>query len=227
MIDASPMPAKEGLIVPVALLQAWAHAPTTDSTATVLPDGCRDLIGLERDGQPALWFVSALADTVHHVRCRAGERYRGYRFQPAAVFDRNALERAAAGLRDADDDAVRSLIADAVPVDAGLAEMLDGLSGAGSVAAACRGLGVSERLLERLVKAGTGRTPGYWRGLARVRRAAAALSGLEPLAAIAADHGYADQAHMSRDFRKWFATTPGGFRNSPSLLATVRDRGYG
>jgi AraC-like DNA-binding protein len=220
------MSAMEGAVLPVTLLQAWTHAPTAESVATVLPDGCRDLICLERDGHPTRWFVSALADTADHVHCRPGERYRGYRLQPAALFDPITLVRAAAGLRDGNDDAVLSLLADVVSVDANLAEMLDGLSRAAGVAVACRDLGVSERLLERLVKAGTGRTPGFWRGLARVRRAAAALSDPEPLAAIAADHGYADQAHMSRDFRKWFATTPTGFRSSPSLLAAIRDRGY-
>ncbi|MBK9617544.1 MAG: helix-turn-helix domain-containing protein [Uliginosibacterium sp.] len=54
----------------------------------------------------------------------------------------------------------------------------------------------------------TGRTPGYWKQLARTRRAARALAGSATLADIAFAHCYADQAQMSRDFQRWFGVTP-------------------
>lgn len=35
-----------------------------------------------------------------------------------------------------------------------------------------------------------------------------ALSPEVPLAELAVDHGFADQAHMTREFRQWLGTTP-------------------
>lgn len=86
---------------------------------------------------------------------------------------------------------------------------------------------MSVRSLERLVKAATGRPPAYWRGLARVRAAASNIDAAVPLSALAADHGYADQAHMTRAFRQWFGTSPARLRADPVLRATVAASGYG
>ena len=47
------------------------------------------------------------------------------------------------------------------------------------------------------------------------RRAAGASTIGHDLAAVAIDQGYADQAHMTREFRTWFALSPGRFRRRP------------
>ncbi len=106
-------------------------------------------------------------------------------------------------------------------------EALHTLAHAATVAAAARSLGVSERSLERLTRAATQQPPSYWRALARVRRAAQALGSGEALVGIAADHGYADQAHFSRDCLRWLGQSPSALRRSPGLLATVAQAGYG
>ena len=81
-------------------------------------------------------------------------------------------------------------------------------------------LGVSERSLERLLTQRTQRGPRFWRNLAR------ALAGGKPLAQLAADHGYADQAHMARDLLRWFGATPTRLRAMPAFLATLRAPAY-
>lgn len=210
-----------------AVLRAWSHAAAgRPAPVVVLPDGCRDLIGLRGPGRAPAWFVSPLADAAHAVACDAGAEYVGYRFHPAARIDEAALLHAVTTRPDADQHALTAAINEHVRLDPRLDDALGGLAEASGVAAAARLLGVSERSLERLVQAATGRPPSHWRGLARVRRAAAALAGPEPLAEVAAAHGFADQAHMSRAFRAWFATTPATFRRDPALLALAAEPGY-
>ena len=62
--------------------------------------------------------------------------------------------------------------------------------------------------------------------LARARKAARALYSSLGLAEIAELHGYADQAHMSREFKRWFNTSPSVLRNLPSILNQLYDEGY-
>lgn len=67
---------------------------------------------------------------------------------------------------------------------------------------------ISRQWLGRQVTARTGLSP---RRLARVLRFSAAASDLRagrPAAAVACDHGYADQAHLCRDVREFAGTTP-------------------
>lgn len=74
------------------------------------------------------------------------------------------------------------------------------------------------RTLRRRVAAATGMAPKRWLTLARIDRVlrdpALAEAG-EPLAAIAHDHGYADQAHFTREVVRITGTTPGRLRRRP------------
>jgi AraC-like DNA-binding protein len=113
-----------------------------------------------------------------------------------------------------------------VRVDDELRAALDALARADSVAAARRVMGVTERTLERWVCARTARTPSWWQGLARVRRAASSLDEPRSLATLATRHGYADQPHMTRAFQRWFQMSPGAMRRRPDLLAVLREAAY-
>ena len=212
--------------LPTAVIEAWHFAPTADARSLILPDGCRDLIlHIAADGKPAC-FVSALADTVQQVDSQAGELFFGFRFHPGSLFDESALLRAARQLTAPDPAKLQAIIEDHVGIDHNLAEVLAGLSASSRIDSARHQLGVSERSLERFLQKRTGHPPSYWRQLARVRRAAASLTGEQSLAAVAAEQGYADQAHLSRAFRKWFGTTPSRFRNNPKLLTQVATPGF-
>lgn len=68
-----------------------------------------------------------------------------------------------------------------------------------------------------MVKRETGRPPSYWLLLARVRQSAEALtfqtrSQRVSLAEHADMHNFADQAHMTREFRRWLNTSPSRLR---------------
>jgi len=66
----------------------------------------------------------------------------------------------------------------------------------------------SRRQLERDFHHWLGVTPGAYARLVRFQRAAGAVADGVPLAHVAADHGYADQAHMTRTFREIAGITP-------------------
>ncbi|QTD47357.1 AraC family transcriptional regulator [Ottowia testudinis] len=53
------------------------------------------------------------------------------------------------------------------------------------------------------------------------------FSGDGTLAELAHAHGYADQAHMTRAFRRWFGLSPARLRASGDGMSAVRSSGYG
>ena len=76
-----------------------------------------------------------------------------------------------------------------------------------------RALGVDVRTLERLFHKYVGATPKWVLCRYRLHEAAEQLKRPRPpsLAALAAELGYADQAHFARDFRRFIGRTPSAF----------------
>ncbi|MGP1281598.1 MAG: helix-turn-helix domain-containing protein [Parasphingopyxis sp.] len=75
-------------------------------------------------------------------------------------------------------------------------------------------IGWSRKHLNRRFIDAFGISPDHFRRLARFERFSAAISAAphESLAALAADHGYVDQAHLTRETRQFSAMTPGELR---------------
>ena len=232
--------------LPPTVLARWQFNTTDANPTTVLPDGCSDLIlHIDARGQSD-WHISPLADAAMVVPGRAGEQWLGFRLLPGTSIDAPALLRSAqaiwqqslrragrpsSSLGSRETAAPEALVLEAIErhtrMDPRAKEALHALAHTATVGAAAQSLGVSERTLERVTHRATGQTPRFWRALARVRQAALALGTAQPLAEIAADHGYADQAHFSRDCLRWLGYTPASLRGTPQLLATVAQAGYG
>lgn len=173
-------------------------------------------------------MVSELDNCAYSVPSTCGETFVGFRFQPAVRIDEQSLWRRMAQCKTWDVQQIEAMLPDHMALDERLHEALAVLSGFASVAMASRSMGVSERTLERLVQTATSRTPMFWKSLARVRRSARAVAtGSMTLAQVAADHGYADQAHMSREFKRWFGVTPAAFAQQTQMKKTIHDSGYG
>lgn len=231
--------------LPPTVLARWQFDTTDASPTTVLPDGCSDLILHVDACGLSSWHISPLADAAMQVPGCAGEQWLGYRLRPGTRVDTAVLLQSVQsiwqqGQRRAelpssrlthDTAALEALFLEAIDrnthLDPRAQEALHALAYVRTVGAAAQSLGVSERSLERLTQRATGRPPRFWRALARVRRAAQNLGTAQPLAEIAADHGYADQAHFSRDCLRWLGQTPAALRRTPQGLATVAQAGYG
>ncbi|MBI2240727.1 MAG: helix-turn-helix domain-containing protein [Magnetospirillum gryphiswaldense] len=204
------------------VLEAWSHVAGQHGYSRVVPDGCRDLIRISTPGIRPFFIISELASGCEWVTHAAGTVYHGFRLRPGAIIDEQSLLALGRVTPEADpsrildwlnshsrmevmvEDALAHLAQDRMPADAS-----------------------AQRRLERVLKKATGRPPMFWRGLARVRRAARLLTGDNDLAALAADAGYADQAHLTREMRRWFGVTPKALRDDGALLALVCQSGYG
>lgn len=182
-----------------------------------MPDGCRDLIVKSRRGMAPVSFVTDLADRCDMVDVQAGDGYDGFRLRPGVQIDQLGLMASMeGGLTDtAIKDRLDNFVVDNPAVSEALACLSDAKAGIGKAAA---DLGVQPRSLQRLVLHKTGKTPVFWMRLARVRRAAVRTMQSESLADLAYDMGYADQSHMTREFRHWLGTTPHQIRRDADSL---------
>ena len=99
----------------------------------------------------------------------------------------------------------------------GIVEYVEGDSEVRRVSQVCEKFAISERSLQRLTARRIGLGPKWLIQRRRLHEAAERLRGPEPpdLARVAADLGYSDQAHFTRDFRTVTGLTPGEFAGEP------------
>jgi len=86
-----------------------------------------------------------------------------------------------------------------------------------SIGAVAADLGVSAPHLSSAFAAQFGISPQQFIIARRIEQSRAALSDGQSLAEIAAQHGFADQSHYSRLFRKHYCLAPGAFRRRVSV----------
>ena len=119
--------------------------------------------------------------------------------------------------------AVAESLARLLPVDEegllvnAIVEYVEGDSEVRRVGQVCDKFAISERTLQRLTARRIGLSPKWLIQRRRLHEAAERLAGTDrpDLARVAADLGYADQAHFGRDFRSVTGLTPGEFAAQP------------
>lgn len=200
-----------------AAFQPWTHVLTRSELAPVYPDGCRDVLILRQPGRPVQITLTPFDLRPRVAALAAGTALSGYRLRPGATLTARALRAIATDPGRAPDILDNDL---SVSSDADAAIRALCVQGSSTLAVA-RGLGVSVRSLQRLFHRRALPPPDYWRLLARARQAAGLLAGAAPLAAIAADCGFSDQAHMSREILRWFGQTPRQLRQDARMLALL------
>ena len=207
------------------LLASWQVCCAANDSALITPDGCRDIVLVRPAKGPPRWFLSPLTDQTYSVALSAGDHYSGFRLRPGTLVDGDGL---GAALHGHTGDDVQSRLADHCTLPEATQDILACLETLphGSAEAA-RALGVSVRTLQRTTLRLTGCSPLYWLHLARVRKAGRAVCSGGALAEVALDHGYADQAHMSRAFRHWFGLSPTALRADTQRRQHLEEAGYG
>lgn len=208
----------------------------TQGKSLVWPDGCRDLIAIMTEGQPMRLVCSGLDRHARQITCSASTYFVGIRLVPGVRF---AWEKQAASwFYDRCLQPFACVTADwQIQPDAGVMQAVlmqlleEALPVPGWIDDCFRQIGAGQRIVlgslgERSIRRRltelTGAPPGYWHGLARVRRTGLALlHSAAPLAEVAADQGYADQSHMQRDIRRWFGCTPQQLRHNPALSLSL------
>ena len=208
------------------VLQEWQFTAKSSGISPVIPDGCRDLIYLASSGTRPHWFVTSLDRSVRKVSVRPGDMFWGYRLRPGVGVDVGKLLEAVKNLEPGQNE-VLSRIESFSSMQPRVGEVLACLaSRAANIEAVARELGVSMRTLQRLVWGHTGTPPLFWSRLARVRKSARAAAHTASLAETAHDFGFADQAHMSREFRHWLNISPLRVKSDSRITGQLDQKGY-
>ena len=163
------------------------------------------------DGQVDLATVPGLdgATLAHDVRRLLGDPADGRAADPD--LRHRAVLLVEAALRAALPVDEEGLLVNAV------VEQVEGDPDVRRVGQLCAKFGLSERSLQRLTARRVGLSPKWLIQRRRLHEAADRLRAADPpgLALIAADLGYSDQAHFTRDFRSVTGLTPGAYAAEP------------
>jgi transcriptional regulator GlxA family with amidase domain len=93
--------------------------------------------------------------------------------------------------------------------------------GRASIQSLTRIAGVSVRQIERQFREDVGLSPKLFSRIIRLQVALRRVRAGAPLPEVAVASGYCDQAHMTRDFRRLAAMSPGGWQNHAGDLAPL------
>jgi AraC-like DNA-binding protein len=202
----------------------WTYTVEANEVSVVLPDGCVDLVVLScgSKGHEVL-HITDWDFAPRLVRLDAGTCLTGYRLRPGIILDLAEFK-----IASHDVSSLETAIEDFTRYDQEISEIIDALCLTdSSVHGLARQQGVSERTLQRRFRDLSLPTPAFWRQLGRARRAVQALQCHVPLAEIAASYGYSDQAHMTREFVRWFGRTPVQLRRNPAAMTDLAQPGLG
>ncbi|GAA4211640.1 helix-turn-helix transcriptional regulator [Actinocatenispora rupis] len=213
-------------LLPGVLLWSRDVGPA-GSDFRVLPDGCMDLIWSDGD------LLVAGPDTrAQQVHSPPGTRYAAIRFRPgvgpailgvpadelrdarvplSAMWPAARIRRLTALIAAAPDPAraIETAVAgEAPPPDPLVGEIVRRVAAGAAVRDVARAVHLSERQLHRRCLAAFGYGAKTLHRILRLNAALDLARGGRDLAAVAADTGYADQAHLTRDTRALSGVPP-------------------
>ena len=201
----------------------WRYRTDVLERVTVLPDGCRDVLVLGGAEEPRRVVLTDIDFCPRIAVLPRGREIVGYRLRPGAVVSGEVLEGIAA-----EPERAGSILRSEVSVLGEIDEAIGALATPGAtLGSVSKALGASTRSVQRQFLRLRLPPPDFWRRLARARRAARLVPLGASLADIACDCGFADQAHMTRDFTQWFGATPAQVRRDTALADLIAQPALG
>jgi AraC-like DNA-binding protein len=201
----------------------WHHRAEDEESYPVFPDGCRDVLIVSRQGRPDRIVLTEFDVRPRNVTLPRGTEIAGYRLRPGTAVSQRVLNAITEDRAD-----VENILGNALDTSDDTGEVIVALTLPGStVRSVAKDNGVSIRTMQRRFRDLHLPPPEYWRLLGRARRAVGMLSLPVSLAEIACDSGFSDQAHMTREFVRWFGETPTRLRRDASLLALLNQPALG
>ena len=204
-----------------AVAAAWQFDAATARSSIVAADGCFDFIAVHDKARGRCSaYVYTPVTAAHVVASAAHTRFVGVRLQPGY----------GAALRECGPELARRVAADGPSsVDALEAMVVDTLDAVtppelvhefvalaraslGEHRLTSRATGSAERELQRACQRWLGLSPKVFLRIERVWAARRKIREGHPLAAVAAELGYADQAHLSREVKQLLGVTPRALR---------------
>ena len=211
----------------------WEQRTDCDTVQRVVPDGHADVI-IRSTGAVD---VVGLYDEVDLPFLPAGSWIRGIRFRPEAVapafrVDASSLRNRSTPLDDVVGPRAARRVLDSRARDRWITSIEPDprtqravrLLGSHAVDATAEALGLTARHLHRVLVAEVGLAPKTFQNVLRLQRFIAATDRLGRLADAAAEAGYADQSHMTREVRALAGITPGRLveeRNTSAAAASA------
>lgn len=202
-----------------AIAAAWSSNVAAPRNELVAADGCFDLIVRIDGAARRTAFVYEPVTAAHEVPLDVGDRWFGVRVRPghgAALLEhRHELLRLAERSTAVDDAALAQLEAlatGAVEITRPPAVVSDFVevarASAGDLRLTSPSTSSRERELQRAARRWLGLTPKAFLRIERAWAARHAIRSGRPLATIAAELGYADQAHLTREIGRILGVTP-------------------
>jgi AraC-like DNA-binding protein len=182
------------------------------------------------------WGVHFVPGAIEALLSMSGGSLRDVRADAAELAGRGWVSQTLAGLRRARglgqvrqllDRQLSMLVRSASRLDSAVmrcVSLIMSSEGALPIARLAAEVGLSERQLRRRFRAATGLTPKEFARVRRVRAAAvdAVYAHTVHWGGIAADCGYADQSHLSGEFRRTLGLTPASFGRHARRIKHVR-----
>jgi AraC-like DNA-binding protein len=197
----------------------WSVAPGAENCSVIPADGCFDLIVSGNGDGGVHAFIHEPVARAHSAVVGADTRVVGVRLEPGygAALTENAdtVRRSAEhwARTDAEVVAFEAIIVSAIEELGGPPNVMRdfialALDRRGNVRLKTELSTAGERELQRAAGRWLGVTPKAFLRIERARAARSAIREGLPLASVAADLGYADQAHLTREVRDLLGATP-------------------